>query len=1102
MRMRDRLEQLGLDQYADAFDQHQVTLDLIADLTDRDLKDIGVASLGHRKQLLRAFASMDIAETPPETAAAEDTDRALDQAERRQITVLFCDLVGSTRLSEQLDPEDLGALIGRYRQEAGGVVERYQGHVAQYQGDGMLAYFGWPQAHEDDAGRAVRAGLEIVAAVEAIESAQPLKVRIGAATGPVVVGQATDDAQEQLAVGETPRIAEQMQSLAGAGELVIAASTQRLVGNAFDVAAIDDHAPPGALDATEGWRVTGISETEERFGAFAAAPLPLVGRDTELALIQDRWQRTKEGEGQVFLLCGEPGIGKSRIARAFRDELTAERCFRFRYQCLPYYTNTVLHPISHHFERVAGFTRDDDDDARLDKLHTALSESGRDNAQSISLMAAMLSIDTKGRYPELEFAPQVQREMVLHDLVEQVVSLSKKRPVLMTFEDAHWIDPTSQQSLDLLVPRLATERVMLLVTHRPGYEPSWSNFGQVTRATLSRLGRRQAAEISANIKGAAALSESIRNEIIVKADGVPLFVEELTRALVDGKDGAAGGEAAVTVQATLQDSLMARLDQLGPGKQIAQIGACAGRTFSHELLASIAPMPAAALDDGLHALLESGLVYRAGTPPDATYSFKHALVQDTAYASLLRRNRREIHGRIADALQQDDAVEPEIVAEHFALADRPEKALPLLIVAGRAAIGRSAGDEALAHLNRALSLLEKTPESDERDQQEAVLHMMRGNALIPRSGYTAPDTYEAFMNAYRLARKLNDPKTLPPALYGLWAHQWMSRDYAVSIDTAEEALAFAETTGDAGLLVVAHRLAGMSYGVYGALQTACDHLQEAADLYDPAAHGHLALTVGQDPGVAALSNLSLLLWYLGHVDRAMTIADQALERAEASAHPQTLAYAYSNRVYFDYFRGDLTATEGSLERTAVLAKTQRLGFYADLEVPMSAWLQANKGDAADVLGSYEKGLDVVRRSGNLVTLAVQLAGLARCYAMAGRGAEAMDTINSTIAEAEQYEENYALPFLLIAKADCALLADPPDPSDAETSLLRAVEIAGEQNNLSWRLRAATGLAELLHKRDRDGEARALLAPLYDEFTEGFGTPDLQRAKAVLDRLTA
>ncbi len=427
--------------------------------------------------------------------------------------------------------------------------------------------------------------------------------------------------------------------------------------------------------------------------------------------------------------------------------------------------------------------------------------------------------------------------------------------------------------------------------------------------------------------------------------------------------------------------------------------------------------------------------------------------------------------------------------------------MPLLVAAGRAAIGRSAGDEAIAHLERARTLLDKTDASPERDRQEAVLHMMLGNALIPRSGYTSPETHEAFKKAYALARKLNDPTTLPAALYGIWVNQWMGAKYAASIEPAGEALTFAETVGDAGLLVVAHRMAGMSHGALGELETARDHLQTAVDLYDPSAHGRLALAFGQDPGVAALSNLSLLRWYLGYTEQAFAAADQAIALAEQSGHPQTLTYAHSNRAYFDYFREDLAALDISTRRTAALAETHRLGFYAGLKAPMLAWLQANAGDPASVLDEYKEGLEAIRRTGNTVTIAVQIAGLARCYAMAGRKDEAMATINRTIAEAEACEENYSLPFLYIAKADCALIAEPADETEAEASFRRAIDLAQVQKNQAWRLRAVTSLAELWRGQGKDRQAYALLAPVYEWFTEGFDSAALQRAKTLLDRLT-
>ena len=648
------------------------------------------------------------------TPAAEIHSR---EAERRQITVMFCDLVDSTALAERLDSEDLREVMAAYQKAAGAVIEHYDGHVAQYLGDGLMVYFGWPQAHEDDAGRAVRAGLELIAAVKDVAATAPLRVRIGIATGPVVVGEtgAGDASVPKAAVGETPNLAARLQGLAAPNEIVIAPTTRALAGGAFDYDNLGEQVFKGIAKPLRAWRVVSASAAEGRFEARAAGGLtPLVGREIEGALLLDRWAEAKGGDGQVVLLSGEPGIGKSRITQVLRERLASEPLTRLRYQCSPYYTNTAFYPIIDQLERAAGFVRDDAHASRLDKLEAVLAQGTENVAEAAPLFAALLSLPVE-RYPPLSLSPQRQKEKTFEVLAEQVVGLAQHNPVLMIFEDVHWIDPTTLDVLSTVIDRLQHAAVLLVITYRPEFEPPWGDYSHVTIQALNRLSPEQGARMVGMVTGGKALPEEVLDQIIAKTDGVPLFVEELTKTVLEADLAEGQLRSMVAIPSTLQDSLMARLDRLESGKEIAQLAACIGREFSYRLIDAVASRDQAGLDDALTRLTDTGLLYRYGHPPDTTYSFKHALVQDTAYQSLLKSRRRPIHSRIVDTLQKQFGevvkAEPELLAHHYTEAGRIEQAIPYWQQAGERAARHSANVEAIGHFTKALDVLRTLPEA-------------------------------------------------------------------------------------------------------------------------------------------------------------------------------------------------------------------------------------------------------------------------------------------------------------------------------------------------------------------------------------------------------
>jgi class 3 adenylate cyclase len=711
----DWLEALSFGQYAPRFAKNDITFAVLNDLTDQDLKELGVASLGHRRQLLRAIAERQGVEEGPSKSTPLVAPSVTEQvtAERRQVTVMFSDLVGSTALSARMDPEDLREVISTYQKCVAGTVQRFGGFVAKYMGDGVLVYFGYPQAHEDDAERAVTAGLELIQAVGGLKSSTSLQTRVGIATGLVVVGDliGSGSAQEQAVVGETPNIAARLQSIAEPNAVVIAESTRTLIGNLFDLQDLGAQDLKGMGGRVNAWTVLRPASIESRFEALHASRLTeLVGREEELDLLLRRWAKAKTGEGQVVLLSGEAGIGKSRLTAALLERLATGPHTRLRYFCSPQHTDSALYPIISQMERAAGLAHNDNAQTKLGKLDAMLAQTSKQDA---ALFAEMLSLPNDGRYPALNMDPQQRRQKTLEALTAQMEALSRQNPVLMIFEDAHWTDPTSLEAFGRIVDRIRSLPVMLIVTFRAEFEPPWIGRPYVTPLTINRLAERDIEAMIDGVIGNKFVPASIRHAIVERTDGIPLFIEEMTKAILEAESereiqqtAAAIPARTLTVPASLQASLMARLDRLGPAKKIAQIGAAIGRDFSHALLAALAGDREVDLAQALERLIQSGLLLRQGLPPNATYLFKHALVQDAAYGTLLREPRRALHARIAETLESQFVeiaeAQPEVLARHCTEAGLIEKAAGLWGKAGGRFLDRYALGEAIEHLKRAV----------------------------------------------------------------------------------------------------------------------------------------------------------------------------------------------------------------------------------------------------------------------------------------------------------------------------------------------------------------------------------------------------------------
>ncbi len=700
----DWLEKLGMSEYAQRFAENDIDMAVLPDLTDQHLKDLGV-SLGHRLKMLRAIrdlSNVSAAVTAPSALVDIEPTRR-DDAERRQLTVMFTDLVGSTALSTTLDPEDLRSVIGAYHKCVAETVARFDGFVARYMGDGVLIYFGYPHAHEDDAERAVRAGLAIIEAIGNLGIQEPLRVRIGVATGLVVVGDlvGAGEAQERGVVGETPNLASRLQGIAEPNTVVIAEGTRRLLGNLFELQDLRPKDLKGIAAPTRAWVALRASSVESRFEALHATGLTaLVGREEELELLLRHWARAKTGEGQVVLIAGEAGIGKSRLTAALLERLAGEPHTRLRYVCSPQHTDSALYPIIGQMERAAGLAHDDTLQARLDKLHTLLAQTSTSIGDA-SLFAEMLSLPNDGRYPALQLTPQQHRQRTFEALISQLEALTRQSPVLIIFEDAHWTDPTSLEAFGRVVARIQTLRALMIVIFRPEFDPPWIGRPHVTAMTINRLTKRQVGAMIDGVVGNKLLPAGIRQDIIERTDGIPLFVEEMTKAVLEAEGQgavertiAAVPSPAWAVPASLHASLMARLDRLGPAKEVAQIGAAIGREFSHALLAAVVRMPEAELGSVLNRLIQAGLLFRLGSPPNATYLFKHALVRDASYGTLLREPRRAFHARIAEAVESQFAEtaesQPERLAHHCTEAGLIEKAAALWGKAGQRSLARSA----------------------------------------------------------------------------------------------------------------------------------------------------------------------------------------------------------------------------------------------------------------------------------------------------------------------------------------------------------------------------------------------------------------------------
>jgi class 3 adenylate cyclase/predicted ATPase len=1104
------LHGLGMQQYEQAFCDNAVDAAVLPELTADDLKDLGVRLVGHRRKLLAAIAALRSDIVP-----VRDTPVAAPTVERRQLTVMFCDLVGSTALSARLDPEDLREVIAAYHRSVTDTVAGFDGFVAKYMGDGVLIYFGYPRAHEDDAERAVRVGLGLIDAVGRLDvGSVELQARVGIATGLVVVGDLIGEgsAQEQSVVGETPNLAARLQALAEPNAVVIASGTRRLLGDLFEYRDLGAIEVKGIAAPVPAWQVLRPSAVASRFEALRGSALTrLVGRDQDIDLLLRQWARAKMGEGQVVLVSGEPGLGKSRLTVALEERLHTEPHLRLRYFCSPYHQDSALFPFIDQLGRAAGFARDDPPAAKLEKLEALLARAAPPD-EEVPFLADLLSLPPSERHPLPNLSPQRKKERTLEALIRQLEGLARQQPVVIVFEDAHWIDPTSQELLDLTVEHLRNLPALLIVTFRPEFQPPWTGQPHVNMLVVNRLDRRDRTTLVRQIAGGKPLPDEVIDQIADRTDGVPLFVEELTKSVLES--GLLREETdryvldralpPFAIPTSLHDSLLARLDRLASVRLVAQIGAAIGREFSHTLLRAVSRLPEAELQSALDRLVASELVSQRGVPPDTVYAFKHALVQDAAHGSLLRSSRQQLHARIAEVLAAHSPEfmdsQPELFAQHYAEAGLVEKSVAYWQRAGRRSTTRSAMAEAAAQLQKGLNQLALLPENSERQRKELEFRSALGVVLSTVKGFGAPETGRAYARARELWEQLGSPAEFLQIPYGQSRHHAYRGELDLALCFDEDLLRLSRQRNDSGGLVLGHTSSGRNLMFAGRFASSRTHLEEVLALYDPSSHRSLVHQVGFNAHNYSQALLGNVLLCLGFPAQASALSNAAVSGARRLVHPPSLAASLTIGALLLSLVRDHAALDERADELIAVATEQGFPQWRAQGTIYRGWVRVKNGDVTEGISLLRSGSATYRATGAEQWMPYYIALLAGACEIAGQVEEAATQLDNALQIVERRGDRCLAAELNRQKGQMLLRQGHTEA--AEELYHKALSIAREQEAKLWELRAAMSFARLRRDQGRHTEARDLLAPVYGWFTEGFGTPDLKEAKALLDELDA
>ena len=1107
------LRNFGLGKYEPAFIENAIDVDVLSELTEDDLEKLGM-SLGDRKRFIKAIKAM--ARDSPSAATTSEVGLApgehdLVAGERRHLTVMICDLVDSTALSARLDPEDMGAVIDAFQAACARITLAFDGFLADFRGDGVLAYFGYPRAHEDDAERTVHAALDIAAAVAQLKTPaeEPLSVRIGIATGLVVVGGLSKGAlREHGVIGDTPSLAARLQTLAEPGTVVVAASTRRLLGDLFRLRDIGLHNVKGIPEPIAAWAVDGVSASRSRFQAIHAAGLTdLIGREDELHFLLERQRLAWRGEGQIVLISGEPGIGKSRLVTALEERIADQPHTLLHYQCSPYHTNSALYPFITQLEGAVGFKADDSSEKRLDKMEAHLGKAAPHVGETAPLFAALLSIPFGDRYPQLTPNPAQQRRRTFIALLNHFERVAGQKPMLLLFEDAQWADATSLELLDLIVERVRQLPVLALFTVRPEFKPLWAGLPNVSTLTLNRLDRDNVEGIVTQLTGGRALPTEVMNQIVAKTDGNPLFVEELTKAVLEGDilvehaDGYRldGPLRPLAIPTTLQDSLMARLDRLAPVKEIGQIGAAIGREFSYSLIREVVGRAEPSLNNALAKLEQAELVFRRGEPAEAIYSFKHALVRDAAYESLLKSRRQQLHGQIALKMEEkfpDILVsQPEIVAHHFTQAGLVEPATAYWLKAGNLALTRSAS-AAVGHLEQGLKLIPGIDNPVVRNKFELLLQTSLGNSLRATKGWSSDSVKNAYTRALQLCRESGLDEHTFPAVFGLWTWNFLRATLREAQALAEYLLNTAKNVDDTVCKVLAHEALGFTLFAQGKFDAAHTELERSISLCDDSKAAAYLEMSAQDPRVHVRSYDGLALCLLGYPDGALRLCAEARRYADVSQHPFSEAMSQTIGLRVHQLRGEHAVVATQADAAIALCEEHEFVHYLAMARILRGWAKAQRGEFEKGIEEIQDGLQKERATGALLFESYSLGLLADVFIKNKRYEQALEFLRQVRLDEESTGRFYAAEiYRLLGET---YLRSNQNLDQAEHYFSKGLQVAREQKAKIFELRLLLSMSDLCDLRQNPDLCRPQLAQTYRSFSEGFDTVDLVKARARLE----
>jgi class 3 adenylate cyclase/predicted ATPase/ABC-type transport system involved in cytochrome c biogenesis ATPase subunit len=1111
--MKRWLEGLSLGQYAQSFAANDVDFDVLPDLTEAELERLGV-SLGHRKRLRRFIAAgaPRVGKLPPSLAAPLVAMRPATepQPEKRQVTVMFCDLVGSTEMSARLDAEDLRHALRTYQRVCAEVIRSFEGFIAQFLGDGILAYFGYPCAHEGEAERAVRAGLAMLASTAQIvaESKIELEMRIGIASGPTVIGDLIGHgAAAQIAItGKTPNLAARIKEIAQPGTLVITESTRRLVAGHFEYEDLGPQRLKGISEPVRGWRVVRELSDVEQFEAKRITLVDCVGRYRELRLLLDRWQMTTAGTGQAIVISGEAGIGKTRLVTLLREQLPANAQTHICLQCAQQYRNSPLHPLIIHLRRAAGVKGDDSPESKLGKIERLLATAG--SSYGAPLVAELLSVPLEDHHVPLARSPARQRAKTMELLIGQLFGLAAQKPVLLVVEDAHWLDPTTEEMLIHLLDRLHEHRIMMLLTTRPDCASSLVDHPHAMTLMLGRLDPDDARQMISEVSGCRTLSAEVTELILVKTDGVPLFIEELTKDVLESgqlqldeaKHLQNGRFSDLSIPSTLADTLRARIDRLSSVKDVMHVGAAIGRSFPFVIIRAVMSLDDDMLRLALDRLVEAKLIYQHGAPPDAVYVFKHVLLQDAAYESMLRGQRISLHTRIVAVIEKQfpeiAETEPELVAHHCSRAELGEKAVNYWLKAGAGAVSRSANLEAINHLRNGLQQLHAIASEQERAHLELELQLTLGQALIAAQGYTAGETALAFLRAEQLVEKIGNAGQRYSALYGIFVGRLIGGHIDAASETIDRMHRLASSGEDDAYMCLAYRLRGSLSFFRGDLHSAHAELQKAIALYAPS-QGRLALHFGPDTGPAALIFLAMTEWLRGGPDRALRTAQIAIADARKLENALTLGQVLTLAAQLHYMSQDYEGMFHLAKQGGDNCEQNGVRYFGAICQLYQIWARARLSNPADYIDDFRRGLAAYEKMGAGLQVALFRVMLAQLLLAAGRSAEAAEETETALAMITLNGERWWAPEIHRTLGHALLGFLNPDVAEAENCFRRGVAEAREIGALTLELRAAKSLAEILIGRGDRGGAQQTLATVVAQFSEGFDGGDLRTAMKFL-----